>query len=692
MSRASSHSEPRPQNGPAAPAAGPSLDEKPFRLAKSFSLIAIVMIFAAVLTLVTVVSRQAEIIITKRVEDDTIKLMENLNHQMYENFLTKVSDTEGRSRLRDPAQQVLLHQVITNTIYGFDLKRVLIYNLDGEVVYATDETRPTSPAEDPGAFQEAIARYEASPRLQYTLPLALPRWLTRDGEPFQADGRTLSGPRPDFFQPGAEVTAPAAPPPEAAAPAEPAPEAFSPIPAPPAHPEAPVPPAPAAPGEAAGAQGFPPEPEPGLRPEAGIADREVFHPKPEYAAPNGELPSDLPSDLNPDLAPLRPGPEYTLPDLYTYVERGSPGARADDGNPPRRSGGADSEDEYLEYQRSQTVFRYEGGGYLLFNLLPRGDFVLKCYKAMESYNNQSLSGVLEINRDLTPEYRQIAKLQYFALGVAVFLAFILTIVLRWVVSRGEAIITKRNLERQALRERLDQAERLAGLGSMVATVAHEIRNPLGIIHSTADVLNRFLSTNPDQARLAQAIVEEANRLSDVVTEFLDFARPPTPRLAPLVVEDLLEEILAFLEVTLARAGVEVRTNFRLDPAPISGDESMLHRVFLNILINAIQAMDDGGLITVTTRAETGEPHGQRLLVAISDTGPGLTEEAAKKLFNPFYTTKAKGTGLGLVIVRNIVESHGGEIELINGQPDGRPNGSPEDGAGPGLTVLIHLKI
>ncbi len=303
---------------------------------------------------------------------------------------------------------------------------------------------------------------------------------------------------------------------------------------------------------------------------------------------------------------------------------------------------------------------------------------------MEFYETRELSGVLEISRDLTPEFRQIAKLQYFALSMAALLALLLSTILRWVVSRGESILTKRNLERQALRERLDQAERLAGLGSMVATVAHEIRNPLGIIHSTADVLNRFLAPDPDKARLARAIVEEANRLSEVVTEFLDFARPPTPRPAPVVVEEILEEILAFLEVTLSRAGVELRCDFRDDPTPIIGDGPMLHRAFLNILANAIQAMEDGGLIWVRTSLEKDDRE-SRLLVAISDTGPGLSDEMAKKLFSPFYTTKAKGTGLGLVIVRNIIEGHGGTIEMKNG-----PAPAANDEGGPGLTVEIRL--
>ena len=591
-------------------------DEKPFRLAKSFSLVSIVLIFAAVLTLATVVSRQAEIIITKRVEDDTIKLMENLNHQMYENFLKQVSGVDGRSRLREPAQQALLHEVITNTIYGFDLKRVLIYDPDGRTVYATDDTVPTSLVADMDSFQEALKRYQSVPRLRYVIPIYSTDWWRE---------RTIAWLEQIYTLPGV-------------------PEEIVPLPVPEKRA--------AAEREAVPAQDSKPE---------------------ETAAGNRE--------------PLNTGSDYIMPNLYSYMTEPELGELPELENKDQSIEPVTPEDTFLTYQRSQTVFRYDQGGYLFFFLFPRGDFVLRSYKAMESYGDHGISGVLEVTRDLTPEYQQIAKLQYFALSVAAVLALFLSVVLRWVVSRGEAIITKRNQERQALRERLDQAERLAGLGSMVATVAHEIRNPLGIIHSTADVLNRFLrQDDPDKAKLAVAIVEEANRLSEVVTEFLDFARPPQPRPEPIVAEDILEEILAFLELTLSRAGVEVRTNFRSAQSPVQGDGPMLHRAFLNLLINAMQAMDDGGLITITTRLETEPKKPQRLLIAISDTGPGLSEEARKKMFSPFYTTKAKGTGLGLVIVRNIIEAHGGEIELQNNQPPG----SSKDTDSPGLTVLIHL--
>ncbi|MDL2259588.1 hypothetical protein LJB99_01745 [Deltaproteobacteria bacterium OttesenSCG-928-K17] len=616
-------------------AARAALDEKPFRLAKSFSLIAIVMIFASILTLTAMISRQAEIIITKRVEDDTLKLMENLNHQMYINFLAKVAtdDTNKKSQLRLPWQREELHRVITNTIYGFDLQRVLIYNrTDAQVVYDTDMKLMTSFPDGAvlDSYNKAIDLYLPSIPDRSAQPPPAPWW--GGGETsisfnlqFNPQWSADSGLK---FNPSYENMQ---------------------------EPD----------GMGAGGEG---------------ADNEN----------TGE----------------RFFPEISIPASETDDE-------PDDDELSTRS----LEDAYLDNLRTKTVFIYEGGSYLFWSFMPRGNFVLRSFKAMDNptvtYEDSykcladiteagpenaalagltpevcrrlAITGVLEVDRDLTPEYRQIARLQYFALSVAIILSLGLTFVLFWVVRRGEAIINKRNQERQALREQLDQAERLAGLGSMVATVAHEIRNPLGIIHSTADVLNRFLADEPDRAKLAGAIVEEADRLSEVVTEFLDFARPPVPKMDPMVVEDILEEILAFLEVALTRAGVEVRTIFRDQQSPTPGDASMLHRAFLNLLVNAVQAMTDGGLITVKTAMFRDDRGAEKLMIEICDTGPGLSEDSAKKMFSPFYTTKAKGTGLGLVIVKNIIEGHGGEISLRNGQANPR-----DADCGPGLIVTIIL--
>jgi signal transduction histidine kinase len=614
-----------------SPGSDLGLEEKPFRLVKSFSAVAVILVFATVLTLAAAVARQAEEIISTRVEEDTIKLMENLNSQMFYNFLIPAQARYGRILLRDPAQQALLRAAIARTIHGFDIQRVVIYNPAGEVVFTTDQT-PLQLVTEEEAFQEAVALYEAYYARNLWLYLK-DLWL--NGLKFACLARP---PGPD--------------------PADAAPDGDSETP------------------------GYvQPDPRRFLWPWDEVGDLygetlyipsnlyDFFRARPEsrrrFFSEGAETHPAQP--WTPDLSPEEGDFIWRWSLLQSQKLR------------------AGTNEAFMRLLKSLTVYRYEGGRRFFLNFFPYGDFVLRGYRAIEDYDTRGLSGVLEIDRDLTPEYSQIARLQYFALGAAALLALLLTVALRWVVGRGEAVLNRRNLERQALIQRLNQAERLAGLGSMVATVAHEIRNPLGIIHSTADVLGRFLTREPDKARLAAAIIEEADRLSTVVTEFLDFARPPEPKLARVVVEEILEELLASLEITLARASVEVRLDFREATTATLGDAHMLHRAFLNILLNAIQAMDEGGLLTVTTRLKPG-PVGDLLWVEISDTGPGLSEEAAGRVFSPFFTTKAKGTGLGLVIVRNIIEAHEGVVELVNRCPD------EADEAGGGLTVRLGLKI
>ncbi|MDR2726246.1 MAG: hypothetical protein LBC90_09375 [Candidatus Adiutrix sp.] len=601
-------------------------EEKPFRLVKSFSAAAIVLVFATVLTLAAAVARQAEKIITNRVEEDTIKLMENLNSQMFYNFLIPAQARYGRILLRDPEQQAILRAAIARAIHGFDIKRVVIYNPFGEVVFTTDQTPLQSLTEDE-AFHEAVALYEAYYARNLWLYLK-DLWLnslkfaTTALPPGQTDPENYEV--QDYFQPD---------------------------------------------------------------------PRRLLWPRDDDAPAFGEtiyIPSNLYDFFRArpesrrrffsegaDISPAQPWTQDLSPEEGDFIWRWSLLQ-----SQQLRAG---TNEAFMRLLKSLTVYRYEGGRRFFLNFFPYGDFVLRGYRAMEDYDTRGLSGVLEIDRDLTPEYSQIARLQYFSLGAAALLALLLTVALRWVVGRGEAVLNRRNQERQALIQRLNQAERLAGLGSMVATVAHEIRNPLGIIHSTADVLGRFLAPEPDKARLAAAIIEEADRLSTVVTEFLDFARPPEPKLARVVVEEILEELLASLEITLARASVEPRLDFRAEPTATLGDAHMLHRAFFNILMNAIQAMDEGGLLTITTRLEPA-PAGDLLRVEISDTGPGLSKEAAGRVFSPFFTTKAKGTGLGLTIVRNIIAAHGGVMELVNRcQADAGEAGS-------GLTVRLGLKI
>jgi signal transduction histidine kinase len=274
-------------------------------------------------------------------------------------------------------------------------------------------------------------------------------------------------------------------------------------------------------------------------------------------------------------------------------------------------------------------------------------------------------GVFEITQDISKDYEAILKDQYRMVFFSVSLMALLYLILLIIVKRGEVIIRRRAEEQQQLVDKLHQAERMASLGEMIASVSHEIKNPLGIIRSTADLLEKKVLQGDPQNRLASIIREEADRLNRIVTEFLDFARPQVPRKEAIRIESVLEKNLQILEPELARTGVKVVKDFSLSSRPIQADPDLLYRAFLNILLNAVQAMPEGGTIELR-----GRDRGSQTEVEIRDSGIGLSDEDLSKALQPFYTTKERGSGLGLAIVKNIIEAHHGTIELIRPEKGG----------------------
>ncbi|MFP4030544.1 MAG: sensor histidine kinase [Desulfococcaceae bacterium] len=269
-------------------------------------------------------------------------------------------------------------------------------------------------------------------------------------------------------------------------------------------------------------------------------------------------------------------------------------------------------------------------------------------------------GVIEVVQDLSDDYEAIFRFQIHVILTCTAVMSVLLGILIFVVKRGEGIIHQRTLERIRLREQLARAEKLSALGEMVAGISHEIRNPLGIIRSSAELLKkRAQKTDPDNA-IPDVIVEEANRLNHIITDFLDYARPKSPRTAPCQVDEILEKNITYLAPQLESQGYVLRKQYNGNIPPIQADADMMYQVFLNLLINAMQAMPDGGEITVAV-----EPAEDGVSVIIKDKGEGVPQESLEKIWDPFFTTKETGTGLGLGIVKNIVEAHGGKIRIEN---------------------------
>jgi two-component system sensor histidine kinase HydH len=269
-------------------------------------------------------------------------------------------------------------------------------------------------------------------------------------------------------------------------------------------------------------------------------------------------------------------------------------------------------------------------------------------------------GVFEITQNISGDLAEIANFRLIILVTLVVIMGLLFIVLRQIVKQAGILLERRQEEQRRLEGQLHQSERLAALGEMTAGVAHEVRNPLGIISSTAELLQERLARYEPQNNLAQIIVEETNRLNEKVTEFLDFARPRIPNLRPCDLEGLLNRNLEMLQPEIDRLNITVTREYHLDGQPLVVDQDLLHQAFLNILLNAIQAMPGGGHLTVST---SPGPKGHGGEIRFQDDGEGIDPETVKKILNPFFTTKEKGSGLGLPIVKSIIEAHQGNLTI-----------------------------
>jgi len=332
----------------------------------------------------------------------------------------------------------------------------------------------------------------------------------------------------------------------------------------------------------------------------------------------------------------------------------------------------------IEYHKAlagenNSVVRSTGS---LLNLLPGGRPItsqLSTFIPFRQYQANSqkggvILGVIEVVQDLSEDVEAISKLQGSIILTSMLIMSALFVVLGFIVARADRIIEARAEERRRLEQQLDQSQRLATLGKMVASVSHEIKNPLGIVRSTADILGKRLKiVAPGNEHLAEIIVEETGRLDGIVREFLDFARPQEPNMAPTSVNDIFSKILAFMEPELERKKIILETFLSQDMPQIALDQGLMHRACLNILVNSVQAMAEGGRLSVETRYEK-EAGVVRLIV--SDTGWGMSPEKQGHIFTPFYTDKNRGTGLGLAIVKNIVDSHHGTISVDSKEGEG----------------------
>lgn len=240
---------------------------------------------------------------------------------------------------------------------------------------------------------------------------------------------------------------------------------------------------------------------------------------------------------------------------------------------------------------------------------------------------------------------------------------------------GGYLVLFRDLsEVRELKEEVERSRRLASLGRLAAGIAHEIRNPLSSIKGFATYFKERYRDNPDDQNTAGIMIQEVDRLNRVIGQLLEFARPMTVERRPYPIQQIIQHGLKMIEREAGEKGISIRTDLDPDIREVSVDPDRINQVLLNLFLNAMEAMEGGGTLSVSLFRDA---EGQGVKIAVSDTGRGIGREELNHVFDPYFTTKQSGTGLGLAIVHRIIESHRGEARV-------------ESEPGKGTTVILFL--
>ena len=239
---------------------------------------------------------------------------------------------------------------------------------------------------------------------------------------------------------------------------------------------------------------------------------------------------------------------------------------------------------------------------------------------------------------------------------------------------GKVLLISDVTEIKSLEQRMRESERLAAIGRMAGGVAHEVRNPLSSIKGLALLLKNKFPAGSKEQTTADLLIQETERMNRTITEMLSFTRPSALRLAPVDLADLLGRCLELVKADAAENHIATELDVEPGLAPIPGDVDRLQQVVMNVLLNALQAMENGGALTVKLVGAAGR---QGVELRITDTGVGVSSELLSQVFYPYFTTKPSGTGIGLAISQKIVADHGGTIDM-------------ESEPGKGTTVIIYL--
>jgi two-component system, NtrC family, sensor kinase len=209
-------------------------------------------------------------------------------------------------------------------------------------------------------------------------------------------------------------------------------------------------------------------------------------------------------------------------------------------------------------------------------------------------------------------------------------------------------------------QQLERVDRLASIGEMAAGIAHEIKNPLAGISAAVTIIRDDLAVGDPRAGILSEVIQQVQRLDKTVNDLLFFGKPSLPELACMDVNSILNKTVMFASQHRGVMNIEKKLYLAPDLPPVYVDDKQMQQVFLNIILNAFQAMTDGGTLTITTNRTTRQER-EYVVIEVADTGPGIPPQILEKIFSPFFTTKAQGTGLGLPICSKLIHLHNGEI-------------------------------
>jgi two-component system sensor histidine kinase HydH len=270
--------------------------------------------------------------------------------------------------------------------------------------------------------------------------------------------------------------------------------------------------------------------------------------------------------------------------------------------------------------------------------------------------------------------------------IPLFLSFLIPYgALGWAVGRildartqasADAATIQAQLTRLERTQRaLVQQEKLAGIGRLAAGVAHEVRNPLGVIRASAAMVQESFDPHEDPHRALGFICDEIDRLEGLISGLLTFARPTEIETQTLAFDKLVERAITLARSEASSHGIELETTLDSGLPQVAGDPDLLCQVIYNLVLNAIQILEDGGRIAVSVASsDDASSHTRGVRVDVCDDGPGVPVELAEQVFEPFVTTRASGTGLGLPMALRLIEAHGGKLALVPGAglgPGGR---------------------